>query len=189
MDRKEAKANGLKTYNSGTDCVNGHTSPDRYTCSGTCVKCMSEGVDKEKKKEYDKKRNSEKREYILERCREYYQKNKIRISKRNAEWAKNNKDKVCAIKKNYKHRRRSKELIGVSSKELADFIDNENKVCFYCDTGCQDSFHIDHIIPLSKGGCHELYNMCISCPECNIRKNSTDPEVFVDRILSGYYDE
>lgn len=41
MTRKEARTQGLKFYNTGEPCVNGHYA-DRYTSNGGCVECLAE---------------------------------------------------------------------------------------------------------------------------------------------------
>lgn len=42
------------------------------------------------------------------------------------------------------------------------------------------SFHIEHIIPRSKGGSSELGNLALACPSCNLHKadrlSAVDPE-------------
>ncbi len=35
--------------------------------------------------------------------------------------------------------------------------------------------HVDHIIPLSKGGAHTAGNLAIACSSCNIRKGAKMP--------------
>lgn len=42
--------------------------------------------------------------------------------------------------------------------------------CAYCKTDTSVKFHVDHIIPLAKGGKHEPDNVQITCPSCNVRK-------------------
>jgi hypothetical protein len=45
--------------------------------------------------------------------------------------------------------------------------------CEYCKSSMDftaEIFHIEHIIPVSKGGTHELSNLALSCSGCNIRK-------------------
>jgi hypothetical protein len=45
--------------------------------------------------------------------------------------------------------------------------------CQYClmDQSLQGaSFHIEHIIPLCKGGATELANLALACPSCNLHK-------------------
>ena len=39
-------------------------------------------------------------------------------------------------------------------------------------------YHLDHIIPMAKGGLHEDANLQILCAFCNMSKNAKDPLVF-----------
>jgi 5-methylcytosine-specific restriction endonuclease McrA len=51
--------------------------------------------------------------------------------------------------------------------------------CTYCDKVFDVSqLHIDHIIPVSRGGTHSEGNICKSCPKCNRRKSFKNPEEF-----------
>lgn len=54
----------------------------------------------------------------------------------------------------------------------------------------EDDVHIDHIIPLSKGGCNDLVNLQILCKNCNLKKsnklldvNSSIPPYMKRRLL------
>lgn len=51
---------------------------------------------------------------------------------------------------------------------------------FFCCAYCQRTFpiqdlHVDHIIPISRGGKHAKDNICRSCPRCNSRKRDKLP--------------
>ena len=49
--------------------------------------------------------------------------------------------------------------------------------CFYCGTPLFGKIiHLDHIVPLSRGGKHAVSNLCASCPSCNLRKSNKTPE-------------
>lgn len=49
--------------------------------------------------------------------------------------------------------------------------------CSYCNHRFQTTvLHIDHIIPISKGGTHSVDNICRSCPSCNMSKGSKLPQ-------------
>lgn len=56
--------------------------------------------------------------------------------------------------------------------------------CEYCQTPfwlVGQTFHIDHILPVSGGGETELANLCYACPNCNgAKSNNTlrfDPQL------------
>jgi hypothetical protein len=42
------------------------------------------------------------------------------------------------------------------------------------------TFHLEHVIPISRGGTSELSNLALACPACNLKKSDrvevTDPE-------------
>lgn len=46
------------------------------------------------------------------------------------------------------------------------------------------SFHLEHIIPVSRGGISELQNLAWACPGCNLRKSNrieaSDPDTGSD---------
>lgn len=99
------------------------------------------------------------------------------------DWKEKNKDKV----RNYKRKR--KELKKVSAITDPIVINWESEwrkkivVCSYCLEQLNGAdAHMDHIIPLSKFGQHEMFNLCISCPTCNLRKNSKNPFDFIKLI-------
>jgi len=50
------------------------------------------------------------------------------------------------------------------------FADGE---CSYCGKVTKN-YHMEHIVPLSKGGPNTLSNICVSCPTCNKSKNNRD---------------
>lgn len=134
---------------------------------------------KARKKEYDKKRmdemSDEDRKKIRERVIANYHANKPKKLAKINEWVKRNPEARRAIANNYKHRRRAQESGGVSTARLRAWTDAQTKRCVWCSTDCQEAFHVDHVVPLSKGGEHELTNLAIACPTCNLRKSAKMP--------------
>lgn len=60
----------------------------------------------------------------------------------------------------------------ITQKEVRD---RDGDLCAYCgDT--EGPFHLDHIIPWSRGGDHSLGNLTISCATCNLSKGDKTPE-------------
>lgn len=50
--------------------------------------------------------------------------------------------------------------------------------CHYCTRWCKFQYHIDHKVPLSRGGTHQKKNLCRACPRCNMAKGVMTEEEF-----------
>lgn len=102
-------------------------------------------------------------------------------------WAKKNAEHLKAYLRDYKARnaaailyqnqvrRALKAKATVNLASLKRFVKEAKarafSVCYYCGADVKpDAIHFDHIIPLSKGGCHSVENLCISCSPCNLSK-------------------
>ena len=70
----------------------------------------------------------------------------------------------------------------VTSNQLLKLQQNA-KVCYWCGINLKGkATHIDHYIPISKGGEHTLSNLVASCDKCNLIKHAKDPFVFANSI-------
>lgn len=63
----------------------------------------------------------------------------------------------------------------INPEQIIQFFDRirhkRTIACYYCKTPVKGKLaHIDHIIPLSKGGPHSVENLCATCPSCNLTK-------------------
>ena len=47
--------------------------------------------------------------------------------------------------------------------------------CYYCQTKVGDTYHVDHVVPLSRGGTNGVENIVIACPSCNQSKKDKMP--------------
>jgi 5-methylcytosine-specific restriction endonuclease McrA len=141
------------------------------------------------KRAYDAARYKEKRAEIAAYQRGYYAANRETVLAAVKVWGAENKERVGVIKKNYKSRRRCQEVSGIATADLARWEAIQTKVCHWCARDCGDDHHVDHFIPLSKGGRHEIDNLVIACRLCNLRKSARMPDDFMALLLSGYYGE
>ena len=132
-------------------------------------------VVKEAKKEYDKQRHARNPELAsIHRLAREARNPGIR-SREAVRWNKSNPSRRRAIALAYKSRRRSTERDGMSGPEFRAWLDGQVKQCYWCAVDCADHYHVDHVMPLSKGGRHEAYNLVVACQPCNQRKSAKHP--------------
>ena len=125
-----------------------------------------------------RERNKDK---VRRTTRVYYDKNIDVIKNRNKEYCKNNKDKAKIYSQNRRSRLNGNN--GKFTKKDIDFIIKfQSNLCFYCDKDISDNYHIDHFVPISKGGSNNPENLVISCPQCNLFKNAKEPLDFLEQI-------
>ncbi len=95
---------------------------------------------------------------------------------RQLRWIKNNPARYRAMVKASSVRRKARLRnadvgCGQVSRLIARWRLNRFFDCYWCgQTFGIKSLHVDHIIPISKGGKHEASNVCRSCPACNLSK-------------------
>jgi 5-methylcytosine-specific restriction endonuclease McrA len=178
--RQAAFAGGDKTY-LGKICQSGHNGL-RYTIGGGCVECASILAKSQAKKEYDAAYVQRNLTRILARSREYYRNNPEKVAKQAKDWIRRNPEKVKAIKMANKAKRRAIEKDGDPTSVIFAWVQSAKKVCHWCGTKCKAKYHVDHYRPLSKGGRHEVSNLVIACPPCNLRKSAKDPYEFAASV-------
>ena len=110
----------------------------------------------------------------------YYNENKEMIRQKAKEYNNSEKGKIVAKKARIKRKalvRKSK----IGDIDLNKII--SNKKCYWCNTKIIDNnYHIDHYVPISKGGEHSNDNLVLSCPKCNLTKGAKDPFIFANSI-------
>lgn len=131
------------------------------------------------------------KELVLNKCAEYYiknkdkkksyaQDNKTKISKRLKIWHKNNRAKCVQYK--YNHYKDIIVLEYVDRDKLKQMYDNK---CVYCGQELDDSFHIDHLLPVARykkigKKCPHSYNNCAPTHgHCNESKHDKTPLEFL----------
>ena len=66
-------------------------------------------------------------------------------------------------------------------KDVRKMYDAQNGECVACKTSLLQGYHVDHIVPLSKGGDNWPTNLQLLCPPCNMRKSDMSMEEFMRR--------
>lgn len=128
---------------------------------------------KEKVIEYDTARYHNNKSYFKEKRRERYLRHRDEELKTTIAWQKKNRDRFRIIAKSATHRRRDRAgYLETSSVHFilehnTEHFSSTNLHCEYCSSVIVDSWELEHIIPISRGGQNNKENLAISCPSCN----------------------
>jgi 5-methylcytosine-specific restriction endonuclease McrA len=76
---------------------------------------------------------------------------------------------------------RNARIEQITIEQLDALFKNQRGRCAICKIKLGKDCHLDHIMPLIKGGAHEMKNLQYLCPRCNIRKHSHHPIDFMQR--------
>lgn len=185
ISKPNAMAIGLKYYFSGLPCSRGHIYK-RLVSNSSCVKCTD--INSKAWHEKNPDAGARRHERVkanparIERIRE-------NARKRYAENPQNRRDSVAAHAKKFpekralaqRNRKARKKGAGGSytEQDVASLISSQKGKCVNCQSELihegKNKYHMDHIIPLSKGGRNDKYNLQILCAPCNIKKSDKDP--------------
>lgn len=109
------------------------------------------------------------REVSLEASQKWKREHKEQYLESHRQWIKNNKEHVRA----YNQMRRALKY-NATIQVFTDLeLEQRMSVFGFCCAYCNGPFeHIDHVIPLSKGGKHCLANLRPACAKCNLSKHN-----------------
>ena len=58
--------------------------------------------------------------------------------------------------------------------------------CNYCGKRIENGNHIDHMVPLQKGGSNDFNNLQLLCVKCNLRKGAKTELEYWDAVRGEY---
>jgi 5-methylcytosine-specific restriction endonuclease McrA len=133
-----------------------------------------------------KKHYEENKEYLLKQHYEWVDNNREKHNQYRAKSYQKNRDKYLAIAKRYyntikgkinnrirQHKRRARKNAAEGFHTYEDIKNIYNKQqgkCAWCGCFVGEKYHVDHVIPLSRGGSDFPENLVISCQTCNQKK-------------------
>ena len=91
--------------------------------------------------------------------------------------------RVISVNYNSKKRGRSEKI---TTDDLSSILEANKKLlgflsCSYCSINVEETYEIDHDIPLSKEGSNEPTNLIVSCAECNNKKHTLTAAEFREK--------
>lgn len=116
-------------------------------------------------------------EQLVEYQRAYNTTHKAERVLLNRAWRKNNKEQARTKDLRYRARKLNAEGIHTADDIKAQYERQSGK-CYYAACGHSelgDTYHVDHIVPLSRGGSNWPENLVLTCPHCNTSKGAKLP--------------
>lgn len=134
--------------------------------------------------EYNKRYREENAEKERERHKRYREENPEYYKL----WREENREKVLANERN--RRARLANAPGTHTAEdvrlqVTAQTDKRGRLrCWWCGKVIKgNDYHVDHRIPLVRGGSNAPNNLCVSCPVCNMSKHDKLPGEWNGRLL------
>ncbi len=136
---------------------------------------------------------------VLEKVKSYAAKNKEKVREAKAksydaakvarrikieDWQKRNPEKYKEIRRAATLNRVARKALApgkYSVKDIRKLYDGQNGKCPICEKSLLEGYHVDHVIPLSKGGDNWPSNLQLLCPACNMAKGAQTMEQFLKR--------
>lgn len=69
-----------------------------------------------------------------------------------------------------------------TADDIALLMKAQGNTCWWCPKKLT-TYHIDHKIPLARGGTNDPANLCLACPDCNLSKGAKLPGESIGRLL------
>lgn len=111
----------------------------------------------------------------------YKERNLEKVNASKTAWAKANPDKRAAFCRNRKALKRTAEG-SHTAEDIKRIYKAQNGKCACCKTKVGKKYHVDHVIPLARGGSNWASNLQVLCPNCNVRKQAKDPITFMQSL-------
>lgn len=185
VSRDEAKARGLKFYFTGRPCKRGHVA-ERYVSSKGCADCVQENN----------------RNYLPRRTNDGYKIwQRIRLQNsinRRIKSAERSKNRASQERRNRRARKRAAEG-SHTADDIQNIFEAQNGKCAVCFIPLSKTrqpgyrvYHVDHMLPLSRGGSNWPSNLQLLCYKDNCSKGARTMEEWLgenweEDVASGKY--
>lgn len=112
------------------------------------------------------------RDQAIAASRSWQRRNRARVARAQREWCARNPEKVQAFGRSRRARVRNAPGGGVTAIQWRQVLHWSEHQCVYC---CRIDvpLTLDHLIPLIRGGWHDISNAVPACLSCNSSKNDS----------------
>lgn len=126
------------------------------------------------------------------RMAKYYAANSDKIKAKTKEWRELHPDLVAAYKRNHVARQFDAPGDGVSALDWMAVMDWAHYTCIYCRVAlgvAESAVTMEHVVPLNRGGAHDVSNVGPACKSCNSSKQDRLPAEWLPKWVAPWWIE
>lgn len=164
--RTIARSQGLTSFETGRPCKRGHMAK-RWVATGTCSECH-------------KIKNVQRKDRIAECARNLRRGSPEVHRQRSLDWKRRNVEHNLSLNRNRQARIKAAEGHHTGS-DILDLFDKHSGFCL-CGHDLTLGYHVDHVIPVVRGGSNWPSNLQLLCQPRNDSKGSKLMSEWVDPI-------
>ena len=112
------------------------------------------------------------REQNLEAVRSSFKAWEERNPKHTSDWYRRNPEQGRESVRRRRARLQGAETFEITPRDIRRMWSRQRGCCAYCGRSLPNGYHVDHVIPVSRGGRNSVGNLVIACPECNLSKGA-----------------
>jgi len=72
------------------------------------------------------------------------------------------------------------------NKQMEHKLKMQKNQCFWCGDGVDMSGHLDHVLPIYRGGTNNSSNLVASCKKCNLTKGTEIIQITNEWTIKDY---
>jgi len=140
----------------------------------------------EKIKEYQRRYREKKREELRAAGRLERALHPERVAARQRKYIEKDGERYLLISRKNCHARNARKRAAggkFSEDDVLALQRRQRGRCYWCNLPHGETYQIDHVWPLSRGGSNGPENICIACKKCNLKKNDKTPMEWAGRLL------
>lgn len=135
---------------------------------------------REEQRQYSAEYNATHHEERLSYYRQRRTEHREELNARNRHYR--NTDRARMLHRMHENNRRARKLAapGIhTAQDVRKQYERQHGTCYWCGKK-SIKYHVDHVIPLSRGGSNWPDNIVIACPTCNLKRTNKLPHEFYE---------
>lgn len=164
-----------------------HAKGGKFGLQSVCKSCMNAVYRpryRRREMQYNAQYRREHPEWVAGVKRRYYERHRDEVIAKSSEYRKRTprywqRSREKSAERDAQRRARRRKLVGSFTKaDVVRQLAAQEGRCYYCGDPVT-AYHVDHYIPLARGGSNGPENIVIACPHCNHQKRAMMPDEFI----------